>query len=399
MKLKRGQKPANWKEDCEKFLEYYQKRNPSWTLEQCKEAAKKFNRSINWQCVEFYQKKYPHKTLEECEKLRKEAISKKNKNHSFNIEYYRERYPEASEEELQKMLSDHAKSNNFQNIEYYRKRYPEASEEELQKMLSDAKKEYLKKRPDNSGENNPAHHSKTSELERRQRSPKCIEFYQKKYPGLTDEEYMNMVKEHRKLTASRLTPDKHSTRIEYWLAKGYSENEAIEKLSERQRTFTLQKCISKYGIEEGTYIFNKRQDKWKKSLMKNFQKYGDSRSSQSKFAYDLINEICKRLEINKPQKEKYMTDSDSGKHYTFDLCINNKLIEFNGDYWHCNPKLYKADFYNKSKQMTASDIWEYDKNKKECAEKNGYKVLYIWEYDYNNDRISTIKKCMEFLTS
>ena len=121
MKLKRGQKPANWKEDCGKFLEYYQKRNPGWTLEQCKEAAKKFNRSINWQCVEFYQKKYPHKTLEECEKLRKEAISKKNKNHSFNIEYYRERYPEASEEELQKMLSDHAKSNNFQNIEYYKK--------------------------------------------------------------------------------------------------------------------------------------------------------------------------------------------------------------------------------------------------------------------------------------
>ena len=116
-KLKRGERPKDWKNYCPKFKEYYKFHNPEWNDEKCIMEAKKYNKSINWQCIEFYQKKYPHKSLEECEELRKKAISKKNKNHSFNIEYYRERYPEASEEELQKMLSDHAKSNNFQNID------------------------------------------------------------------------------------------------------------------------------------------------------------------------------------------------------------------------------------------------------------------------------------------
>ena len=46
-KLKRGQKSIDWKENCEKFYEYYHKRNPDWAIEQCKEAAKKFNKSIN----------------------------------------------------------------------------------------------------------------------------------------------------------------------------------------------------------------------------------------------------------------------------------------------------------------------------------------------------------------
>ena len=367
MKLKQGQKPTNWKEDCEKFYEYYHKRNPDWSIEQCKEAAKKFNRSINWQCIEFYQKKYPDKSLEECEEMRKQSIAKKNENHSFNIEYYR-------------------------------KRFPNASEEELYKMLSDAKENYLKKRPNNSGENNPAHHSKTSALERRQRSPKCIEFYQLKYPVLTIEEYKKMVNEHKKLTASRLTPEKHSTKIEYWLAKGYSEVEAKIQLSNRQRTFDLNSCIQKYGEVDGKKRFEERQNKWKKSLQKNFEKYGDNRSPQSEFAYDLITEICKRLEIAKPIKEKYLTDSETGNHYAYDFCINKKLIEFNGDYWHCNPLIYDGNFYNKSKKMKAFDIWEYDKNKKECAEKHGYKILYIWESEYKANRQLAIKKCMEFLT-
>lgn len=392
MKLKRGQKPANWKEDCKKFSEYYQKRNPSWTSEQCKEAAKKFNRSINWQCVEFYQNKHPDKTLEECEQLRKEAILKKNKNHSFNIEYYRERYPEASKEELQKMLSDHAKSNNFQNIEYYRKRYPDASEEELQKMLNDAKKDYLKKRPDNSGENNPAHHSKTSELERKQRSPKCIEFYQKKYPGLTDEEYINMVKEHKKLTASRLTPEKHSTKIEYWLAKGYNKEEAIEKLSERQRTFTLQKCIDKYGEENGLKRFEDRQNKWQKSLHNTLEKQGYNGIPQSKFANSIINLLIDKLG-DECEKEFLL------EKFSFDFKYKNKLIEFNGDYWHCNPMIYDDDFIIPTTKQSAKYIWERDSKKRDVAYKNGYEVYTVWESDYNDNMPLVIKKCMEFLTS
>lgn len=77
----------------------------------------------------------------------------------------------------------------------------------------------------------------------------------------------------------------------------------------------------------------------------------------------------------------------------------NKIIEFQGDYWHCNPNLYDKDFYNKVKQKTAQEIWNYDNIKKECAEYYKYDILYIWEYDYYQNREEVINKCIEFLSS
>ena len=55
--------------------------------------------------------------------------------------------------------------------------------------------------------------------------------------------------------------------------------------------------------------------------------------------------------------------------------FNNKIIEFNGDYWHCNPNIFPSDYFNSVKQKTANEIWDYDKRKKECAEEYNNKVL------------------------
>ena len=79
--------------------------------------------------------------------------------------------------------------------------------------------------------------------------------------------------------------------------------------------------------------------------------------------------------------------------------IIKKIIEFNGDYWHMNPKIYKANDINKTKKLTAQEIWDFDKRKMECAEEHGYKVLYIWESEYNESRSAVIKKCMEFFNT
>jgi len=54
--------------------------------------------------------------------------------------------------------------------------------------------------------------------------------------------------------------------VDYWLLKGYTEQEAKEKISNSQRLFSLKICIEKYGEEEGTTIFNKRQENWQKTL-------------------------------------------------------------------------------------------------------------------------------------
>jgi len=63
----------------------------------------------------------------------------------------------------------------------------------------------------------------------------------------------------------------------------------------------------------------------------------------------------------------------------------NLIIEYNGDYWHCNPKKYKSDYYNKKKNKFAWEIWEYDKNKLELIKNNGYTLEVIWESDFKNN--------------
>lgn len=45
----------------------------------------------------------------------------------------------------------------------------------------------------------------------------------------------------------------------------------------------------------------------------------------------------------------------------------------------------------------AKEIWEYDEYKKRLAEKNGYRVLVVWEQDYRKDPKETLEKCLKFI--
>lgn len=75
------------------------------------------------------------------------------------------------------------------------------------------------------------------------------------------------------------------------------------------------------------------------------------------------------------------------KPYICDIFIPelNLILEYNGDYWHCNPNKYDKDFFNKRKNKTANQIWEYDKNKIDFIVKNGYTFEVIWESDFRRN--------------
>ncbi len=59
---------------------------------------------------------------------------------------------------------------------------------------------------------------------------------------------------------------KSQQRKEYWIIRGYTEQEAAVKVSQRQATFSLKKCIEKYGTEKGIQKWEERQKKWQLSL-------------------------------------------------------------------------------------------------------------------------------------
>lgn len=57
-----------------------------------------------------------------------------------------------------------------------------------------------------------------------------------------------------------------STSIDYWLKQGLSPEDAQKALRDRQSTFSLDRCIKKYGDEEGRKRWESRQSKWQSSL-------------------------------------------------------------------------------------------------------------------------------------
>ena len=391
---KKGQKQTKSNELSPRHPEFYKSQHYDWTDEQCIEAAKKFKRSCNYQCIEYYEVRYPELSHEEHLELKNKLLIQKRGNNPLNLEYYKLNYPGLSSKEQEEKWHMYVRSQNFQCIEYYKVRYPNASEEECNKMLADAIKSYTSKR-DMSGENNGMHHSRTTELQRRQISPRCIEFYELRYPDLSHEEHLDLLNGYFAKNRIAVKNAIKQTNIEYYLNKGMSEEEAKIALHNRQSTFTLDKCIKKYGNEQGQQVFLERQQKWLAKLYKSFQSNGDGRSKQSKFAKDIIKACCKYLGINVPKKEKYINGTKCV--YAYDFTYKNIIIEFNGDYWHCNPKLYDGDFLNKVKQKTAQEIWDYDLEKTKTAESYGYSVLTIWEYDYNKNPQEEINKCINFI--
>ncbi len=52
----------------------------------------------------------------------------------------------------------------------------------------------------------------------------------------------------------------------YWIKKGFNMCEAIQKVKERQSTFSLGKCIDSHGEIEGLKVFNNRQMEWQETL-------------------------------------------------------------------------------------------------------------------------------------
>lgn len=62
-------------------------------------------------------------------------------------------------------------------------------------------------------------------------------------------------------------------------------------------------------------------------------------------------------------------------------------IEFNGDYFHANPKYYDADDIINSgdKKVLAKDVWAKDEMKKKLAHEVGYDLMIIWESDFDSN--------------
>jgi len=221
-------------------------------------------------------------------------------------------------------------------------------------------------------------------------TPSKIEFWLAKNFSL--EEAKDLVSKNQSFASkhvdysNRLLPNN----INYWFNLGYSYLHARKKVKERQKTFSLDICIKKYGEIDGLIRFNERQIKW----LKNYKK-----SNFSKISQDLFWEILKAnpsIIDNEIYFATYLNGNldDSGKNNEFRLELtervilpdfidltNKKIIEFDGTYYHrISPE-------NNLREL----------KRDEMIIKSGYEVLHISEKDYYSNKEDIIYKCVNFL--
>lgn len=205
--------------------------------------------------------------------------------------------------------------------------------------------------------------------------------------------------------------------MKHWIRKGRTPEEANEIISKRQQKIALLQNNEKTK----RLMTEKRSgDKNPMSLSSISKRHGVSREEARKLtnAFGRSGERHpmfgkhhtdeSKLKIVKNMKHTFSHTSKGEKLLqkqlielfpdaicnapisTFNVDVfvpsKNMIIEYFGDFWHCNPEKWHANDYNKRLHLTAIEKWEYDERRLKILRSMGYNVFVVWE--------STFKKLM-----
>lgn len=275
-------------------------------------------------------------------------------------------------------------------------------------------------------------YEKTSNYDKRCKSPWCIEYWLEK--GFTDkkaeelkENFMSMCqkkgteayKRNKEKNPEAYKYNKHN-QLGYWLKRGYSKEES-EKLrleAAKKSIISKDKFIEKYGEEEGNKKWNSLLDKRRNSMLAKFSEFDDAIKVRSvaskeslKIFLPLYKIVIKRFKIS--EKDIYIGTNFSKEfwlaggttfYYAYDFTIRSKsiIIEFNGERWHPNPVWKITDRQRwdnwktpyKKNVLSVDEKYAIDMEKIKKAEENGFKVLVLWGEEGIR---KNIKKAITFL--
>lgn len=88
----------------------------------------------------------------------------------------------------------------------------------------------------------------------------------------------------------------------------------------------------------------------------------------------------------------------SGTHKYFIDIFSEKaklVVEFNGDYWHCNPTKFSGSFFHHRKNKRAEQIWAEDAERMSVMQQKGYHTVTVWESEYCSDKQNVLHKLLE----
>lgn len=290
---------------------------------------------------------------------------------------------------------------------------------------------------------------KVSEIQRT-KSPRCKEYWIKR--GYNEKDAILEVSKYQDKVSLDYTIKNGGSPIDYELKCSnrkinkdkyislYGEEEGIKRWNDKKdkSKITLDNMIRVYGEEEGIkrwslyidkqkyrhsyeglvenhgekkameiYNFRKNLNQLRINRFLETQDYKFLNNSFSKSSQDLfwrlynilpteLREKCYFKELNHEFTIVLENDNGDSLCYLYDFVISDiKLcIEFNGDIWHANPKVYNSDDIIFGKK--AEIIWNRDREKiRILKEKRNIDTIVVWESEYKSNKIEVIKEIVE----
>ena len=204
-------------------------------------------------------------------------------------------------------------------------------------------------------------------------------------------------------SAKNRKKDKTNTRIEYFLSKGLTKEEAEKALLERQIKNGLNYYINKYGLEAGTRKYNVRIKEYGKQIKKlrkiypeRWVKSGKRYSDSSKRFFDSIIDVLpelKSMSVYYADNEYFLWDKSNHKIYFYDFYVKelNIIIEYHGIIWHPKEKNqpgWKSVYTNESSET----VFNRDKHKEKIAADYGIDLIIIYEDEVNTKKETIVNE-------
>lgn len=287
-------------------------------------------------------------------------------------------------------------TGKFSNGREYLKTYPNATvvDDDLRAQCSATQDNFIRKHGPVEGA------ARWEKYRERQSYTNSFEHKQKQH-GWTREQFNEYNKSRSQTLEKMIQRHGEQLGIEKW--HDYCERQAY--------TNTRDYFIKKYGPDQGIAKYlevNRRKsvanplvlsEKLQVSLD---QAVGIVCARQHQFYSNIEKEFTDMLR-NRIGDLEHSSDSKPfgrwcdalNSYVVYDIKHLDCIIEFNGDYWHANPSIYKETAVIRGK--TAKDIWHRDMLKLQTVKDLEFRTMTVWESDFRRNKQTIVNEVASWI--
>jgi very-short-patch-repair endonuclease len=194
--------------------------------------------------------------------------------------------------------------------------------------------------------------------------------------------------------------------VDFWVKRGKTESEAKNIISNLQRrshsedrNIRWQNTLKSKSVGEIALINAKKGHSVEAYMLRGMSEhdaieasilYFKNRNNFSKSSQIFFSFLETFLDGDVYYKSKNYEKQINGKCVDFYHVNSNTVIEYYGDFWHRNPKIYNSEFvaYEKS----SLTVWDEDHRRiTKIKNNNNVRVIIVWESDVNKNRQKVVE--------